>query len=354
MTPPDITSHPHDLQLAAFLEGRLEYEARGQIMKHLAVCPFCVRRLGDMHRLLTATENLPPLRMEHPIERFLAPLRRALPLPLWGWNGILMTLTLVAWFTLLDYELVVWLQNPLHMGLSFTAIIFITTYFIWFQKKFRGLHKVLWEEGVSREDIERFQTRYLAPLYGYFPTFSHKKFLIEGVWLFLFLAVLINIINAFRFTLLPGSEWDYLAGVIIGMYNVTVMASVQWGWLWGGRYFIGLSRLLQSQRHHISEQILFRARMMGFAWVVVSTVTMMWYLIAAIISGQANETGTSFWVAIVTFQLMVLWIGYLYLEITLFPRTPFLKQQLLAGSRMAFSLLLIIWLGRLTLHHMLL
>ena len=338
----NISSHLDALQLASFLEGRLQPRQQVRVMNHLKTCNRCARELAEMRRLLAMADELPPLRLEHPVERFLAPLQRLAPLPAWGWHCILMTLIFIGWFIFIDASQVTWLRNPFYMGLSFISLIIVTAYFLKIQDEFRALHEGLWEEGVPIQEIDSFQNRYLAPIHGFFPEASNKRFVVEGGWIFIFFSLMIILIDAFRFLPLPGTAWDYWGAVLIGFYNVVNRTGVEWAWLFGSRYFVALARLLQTHRERLSSETLTQARMLGFKWVAVSNISMLWYLIAALITGQAHEPGVLALFSFVALLLLLLSGGYIYLESRLFFHSPNLSQRLAASARMAISGALII------------
>ncbi len=333
---PDATSHPTAIQLAGFLEGRLEPWEQARVARHLGSCPDCARTVGEMHRLLAASDALPPARLRHPIERFLAPLRRLAPLPVWGWHAIWMVLIFVGWFALLDPTQIFWLRSPVYMGLSFISVIIVTTHFLSLQQKFRDMPQTMWDEGVPAEEIDVFQARYMAPLLGYFPNRA-RAFFIQGGWVFIGISLAITLWNHVRFAHAQPGMGDSWGGVVIGFYNVVAMTSVEWAWGWGGRYLAGLARLLRDHRARLSPELLARARTLGFEWTLVSSVSMAWYLLAAIITGQAREPGLPILAIIVTALLLSLWGGYLTLETLLFSQITVWRQRLAAGVRMAVS-----------------
>jgi len=337
----DSESHPNDLQLAGFLEGRLEPWEQASVTRHLQSCPDCTRTVTEMHRLLALADALPPVRLQAPLERFLAPLRRLIPLPTWAWHVILMVLIFVGWFTVIDPTRVIWLQNPVYEGLSFISVIVVTTHFLMLQEKFRSIHESMWEEGVPVEEVDAFQIRYMAPLLGYFPN-KTRLFFLQGGWIFIWISLAMVLWNHVRFAHAQPGMGDSWGGVVIGFYNLVAITSVEWAWLWGGRYFAGLAHLLHDHRSQLSPELLARARMLGFGWTVVSSVSMAWYLLAAIITGQAREPGVPLLALIVTALLLSLWIGYLTLEMLLFSQITVRQQRLTAGARMAVSTLAIL------------
>ena len=295
----DSTSHPDAMQLASFLEGWLESWEQARVARHLGSCPDCTRTVAEMRRLLVASDALPPVRLFHPIERFLAPLRRLAPLPVWGWHAIIHGLTPFLWLLLVDPSDLPQLGTPSWTLAMVPASVLMTTHFLWMQSWFRSFGQRLWDAGMPREKVDAFLETYLAPLQGYG---------FGGGWFFAGFGLLFTLSNALLF---PPQRWQ--PGVIVavtGLYGLTVTLAMYWGWAWSGRWWYGIAKL---SRQHLPDDLLADARKQALIELLVASGTLIWQL-AIDLHLQGLQTALRVYGTMMTGVLLSLWLGYALLE----------------------------------------
>ena len=245
-----MDGHLTDLELAAYLEGRLEPWQRRRAERHLAACPVCTEAVGKTFRLLRESGELPPPALYHPLEQWLRELGRWLPWPPWAWHAVLSGLIPLLWWLLGLPAQVPWLQDFRYQVIAWLGSWVLTTYFIYLQSRLRRFHDLLWRAGVPLAQIETFQTRYLAPLQGWlrfpWPGKGRRHLVLPAGGTLLVAALLMEGLNQCvqsgpRYTL------PDIAARLIGFYMMLATTATAWGGLWGARYFVGLGQFLWQQ-----------------------------------------------------------------------------------------------------------
>ena len=295
----NATSHPTDMQLAGFLEGRLEPWEQARVARHLGSCPDCARTVAEMHRLLIASDALPPVRLIHPIERFLAHFRRLVPLPPWGWHAIIHGLTPFLWLALVNPQDLPHLHSASWTIFPWPISVLMTTHFLWLQSWFRAFGQRLWEAGMPRKEVDAFLKTYLAPLQGYG---------FGGGWFFVGLGLFFTLSNTI---LLPPRRWQ--AGVIVavtGLYGLTVTLAMYWGWMWSGRWWYGIVKLA---RQYLPDDLLADARKQALIELLVASGTAVAQLIL-LVHLEGLQLALRVYGTMLTFVFLSLWLGYASLE----------------------------------------
>ncbi len=143
---------------------------------------------------------------------------------------------------------------------------------------------------------------------------------------------------------LPGGadpHQDMLA-YIIGFYSLLTTTIAQWGWLGGGYYLAGLAGLLRQQPRRVSEALVGPARRLALGWLLVGIGSMIWFALASIPTGKINESGVPVVILQVVVMLLVLWMGYLRLEVALMREHRSFRQGAQVIVRLAVTLVLLL------------
>jgi hypothetical protein len=335
-------NHLSEATLSAAVEGNLAPWERRRVLRHLAACPQCTEEWAALHAMLREANLLPPTLLRHPLEQVLDWLGRIAPLPTWAWQALLATLVYLGWTFAVDMQAVPWLRDPLYTGLPFLGVILITSHLVWLQGQLRQVHVQLWQQGVPRDAVDSVQQRYLAPLQGWVTLrlAGGRSVILDPRWTLVGLSVLVEISNMLR---LPGAvlrTWDNVLAHVIGFYALLTMTAAQWGWLWGGRYLTGLGVLLREQPSPVPATLAGWVRRLGLGWSAVGSGGVLWYLVASMLTGKVNEPGIPVWIALISGMQLVLWSGYLRLELALMPAGGSWQQWLPVMTRLAATLAL--------------
>ena len=297
----DKRSHLGPIEIATLLEGRLSLEERRALVRHVASCDECSRWLVETHAFLIANDALPPPRLYHPLERFLSPLRRVIPWPIWVWHMLLHALVPFLWLALIDVSKIAHLQTPFWTLAPWPASLLMTTYFLWLQGWFRSFVDSLWEAGIPQSEIEHMVHGHLSPLRGWGE---------QSKWWFWGLGVLVTLTNT---VLMPPADWQ--AGAVVGLtglYSITVTMAMYWGWGWSGWWWYGVARLVRRYPKR-TEHLLGKARRQALTWLLVAALSMFWHLATAI-HLEGTYPAMRVYGAIITILLGSLWLGYAFLE----------------------------------------
>lgn len=343
VTPLPLEDHLSEAMIASAVEGNLTPWERRRVLRHLADCQRCTQELAEVHTALRETNLLPPIPLRHPLEEALGWLDLIAPLPAWVWQGVLLVLTCLAWLFLVNMSSVLWLRDPVYAFLPYLSVILFTAHFVWLQQQLRQLHTELWEIGVPRETVDAFQQRYLRPVQGWLtiPLPGQRQVTIGPLGTWLALTVVIQINNYIRLSSGADPYQDMLA-YIIGFYSLLTTTIAQWGWLGGGYYLAGLGRLLRKQPRRISEALVGPARRLALGWLLVGIGSMIWFALASIPTGKINEPGVPVVILQVTAMLLVLWMGYLRLEVALMRERRSFRQGARVIVRLAVTLVLLL------------
>ncbi len=289
------------IDVAALLEGRLSLEEREALLRHVGGCARCSAWLAEAYGVAAAGEALPPVAFYHPLERFLAPLRRVRPWPVWVWHLLLQALIPVLWVLVVDVREVPHLESPFWTFAPWPSSLLMTTYLLWQQGWFRRFARQMWEAGIPALEVELLLRRHLAPVQGW-PY--------GGGWLFVGLGVLMTLSNAL---LMPAAAWKTTLVVgLIGLYGAVVTMAMYWSWGWGGWWWYGVAKVLTSYQEQ-ARSLLPQARGQALTWLLVASVSMMWHL-AVYVHLTRVHLALRLYGVIITFLLFSLWSGYVVLE----------------------------------------
>ncbi|MGQ9490635.1 MAG: zf-HC2 domain-containing protein [Anaerolineae bacterium] len=321
--------HLSDETLAAAVEGRLTPKERRRVLRHLAACPRCAEAWAALHALAQHAGTLPPAPLEHPLEQALGWLRAIAPFPAWAWHLLLFGLVPLAWLAAVDAEALPKLGVFRYTLQAWPAAWLMTTHFLWLQSRLRELMEGLWAAGLPAEQVEAFQRRYLAILQGQG---------VGGIWLFLGLALVASLGNWWLAP--PAQVGEGLKAYGIGFYALWATAAMYWGWVWGGRLWWGLGRLVQAHPRLRDHPVLARGRRLAAGWVVVAGVSMLWHLLLSMAAPEIHGAARA-WGALISLVLLSLWGGYAALEWQLAPRPLLQRGNGWLVARLALTLALV-------------
>jgi predicted anti-sigma-YlaC factor YlaD len=317
---PYDTSHLGDEVVAAYLEGNTEPDERLRLAEHLAECSYCCHRLIDTYGFLVEADLLPPNAYVHPLERPLAALRQAVPVPKRNWPFLLLvtiTVATITWAWLLMLNVGTLSQRSLgvHRELGWLASVVLVVHLLLVQPELRWLITRLWWDGVPQASVSRLNT-----LFAW-----HQGWPLGGGWLFVILAAGMSTINLI---FIPNASGRSLAGIASFLSNMA-LAVLFWGWFWAGLFCCKIATIMnrtaefgarthQSMPHApaLQEQyfVLEKARWLALQWVVLASFFVSWrwgYAKSDLESGVALR----FWAPALMAVLVVLWLGYAYLEL---------------------------------------
>ncbi|MCS7220080.1 MAG: zf-HC2 domain-containing protein [Anaerolineae bacterium] len=321
--------HLSEVMIAAAVEGHLAPWERHRVVRHLAACSRCAAEWAALHTLLQQTRQIAPVPLGHPLEEALGWLSRLAPLPPWAWHAILFALTPLLWLVLVESAMVFHLGILPYTLRAWPAAWLMTTHFLWLQPRLREMIRELWEAGVSVEEVEAFQRRYLAMLQG------------QGWgsgWLFLGLALGGTVVN---WVLVPPDRvWEGVKTAVIGFYALLATAAMYWGWLWGGRLWWGLAQLAQQHSPLKERSVLARARRLAGGWVVVAGASMLWHLVLSFGAPEIRPA-VQIWGGLISLVLLSLWGGYAVLEWRLAQRPILQWANWRLVARLALTLALV-------------
>lgn len=318
-----------DEMIAAAVEGRLSPWERRQVLRRLAKSPGAIEAYAALHSMLRQAGMLPPAPLIHPLEQALGWLRVIAPLPVWAWHLLLFGLVPLAWLAAVDAEVLPELGVFRYTLQAWPAAWLMTTHFLWLQPRLRELMEGLWAAGLPAEQVEAFQRRYLAILQGQG---------VGGIWLFLGLALAMNLGNWWLAP--PAQVGEGLKAYGIGLYALWVTAAMYWGWLWGGRLWWGMGRLVQEAPWLKAHPVLARSRRLAAGWVVIASVSMLWHLLMTPGAPEVHRALQA-WGSLVSLVLLMLWGGYAALEWQVAPRPLRQRGNGWLVARLALTLALV-------------